>query len=1097
MNSLRRILDLNVMVDSNDDTGDEPEVEVEEVKRKEGFCVERRHTVRKFGNAQTDSIPETKRQVNGDASTPMQTDDGESPESMTWMSESKVDTTKGGNDFVERSKFIPLRLSVSERKYLRLLEAALTVSDYTDKIDILSYANKTKRQFAQIQELCATISGLVLAADYKTGQTLFKERNFEDNEEFYQNILELGRRHKIMNPEKMRQTYGKLVYILQDSQIPEVKELLGFSCMSEIKTVYSLLSKSGSLQLLEDDLVIVATKEIIPDGKSRAEIQKEIKMKERAIEFLAKKYATRELPGDDIKLCLDPCEKMIEYLKLYFRPDSYEKMYSLAIQSGRGGARLSHDHKKQYNYVMQSLLLWREILHDMFMLWYIAESDLLNGNNPYRLKDTGQGLNRVQAAPKTARAMHTILHRAQSKFANWVGSSVIHMGDSNVPNALMFIDKYTQIFRILLPIVRCIESIDSLAKDAVETYFQEAFGGTEELKKLILTDFFKHAFDGSGADNFFSAGSCIDGRLTSAWNWCSSIEKKPYYNVFLLSGSQENYEIVRKLGRGKYSEVFEGVNVVNNEKCVIKVLKPVKKKKIKREIKILQNLSGGPNIVQLYDIVRDPQSKTPALIFECVNNTDFKILYPKLTDFDVRYYIFELLKALDFCHSRGIMHRDVKPHNVMIDHEKRTLRLIDWGLAEFYHPGTEYNVRVASRYFKGPELLVDFQEYDYSLDMWSLGCMFASMIFRKEPFFHGHDNYDQLVRIAKVLGTDDLFAYLDKYDIELDPHFDEILGREMEFSVQDLKTIKKVEDAILMGSAFSLSCCRSSAWLYYDNAIQSLFVDLETLKQSSSYPQIAKQSASADKITGSNGDDYLGDGLVPRAKAEIHPPPDLSGSTSDKDKRNVNPRELDPISNLDDDSQLNSDGQVRICSSEHLGPKHDDLAAELSSKELEPRISAAKSESPQKVAAIPFHVKDTGQLNTVDDQNPRVDMDSLRKTPLNNEKTTGYLRSSTRTHSGSEANKPKRKSMKETFFNDSEEEEEEESIAGVAGFAGAVDLSPPTKKVRAVYGRIKNINSLLKIGLDLPDSIEDIDEDLAEIAAFVNNQLDFFSRLKE
>ena len=49
----------------------------------------------------------------------------------------------------------------------------------------------------------------------------------------------------------------------------------------------------------------------------------------------------------------------------------------------------------------------------------------------------------------------------------------------------------------------------------------------------------------------------------------------------------------------------------------------------------------------------------------------------------------------------GIMHRDVKPHNVMIDHEARKLRLIDWGLAEFYHPGQEYNVRVASRYFKG------------------------------------------------------------------------------------------------------------------------------------------------------------------------------------------------------------------------------------------------------------------------------------------------------------------------------------------------------------------------------------------------------------
>ena len=113
----------------------------------------------------------------------------------------------------------------------------------------------------------------------------------------------------------------------------------------------------------------------------------------------------------------------------------------------------------------------------------------------------------------------------------------------------------------------------------------------------------------------------------------------------------------------------------------------------------------------------------------------------------------------------------------MIDHEKRQLRLIDWGLAEFSHAGKEYNVRVASRYFKGPELLVDLQDYDYALDLWSLGCVFAGMIFRKEPFFNGHDNYDQLVRIAKVLGTQELHAYLNKYRIELDPHLEALVGR--------------------------------------------------------------------------------------------------------------------------------------------------------------------------------------------------------------------------------------------------------------------------------------------------------------------------------
>ena len=272
-------------------------------------------------------------------------------------------------------------------------------------------------------------------------------------------------------------------------------------------------------------------------------------------------------------------------------------------------------------------------------------------------------------------------------------------------------------------------------------------------------------------------------KMSLAKTYADVCAKRPrsywYYEGLQVTwGNQDCYEVIRKIGRGKYSEVFDGVNVANgNERCVVKILKPVKKKKIKREIKILQNLCGGPNIITLLDVVRDPQSKTPSLIFEHVNNTDFKVLFPTLTDNDIRYYMFELLKALDFCHSQGIMHRDVKPHNVMIDHQQRKLRLIDWGLAEFYHPGREYNVRVASRYFKGPELLVDLQDYDYSLDMWSLGCMFAGMIFRREPFFHGHDNYDQLVKIAKVLGTDDLQKYLDKYELELDSHFEGLLGR--------------------------------------------------------------------------------------------------------------------------------------------------------------------------------------------------------------------------------------------------------------------------------------------------------------------------------
>jgi len=79
------------------------------------------------------------------------------------------------DDYVHRAKFIPLRLTLMDRKYLRLLEAALTVSEYTDKVDILlPYGkSKVKRIVAQIKEICAVLSGLMLAADYKTGQRLF------------------------------------------------------------------------------------------------------------------------------------------------------------------------------------------------------------------------------------------------------------------------------------------------------------------------------------------------------------------------------------------------------------------------------------------------------------------------------------------------------------------------------------------------------------------------------------------------------------------------------------------------------------------------------------------------------------------------------------------------------------------------------------------------------------------------------------------------------------------------------------------------------------------------------------------------------------
>ena len=132
--------------------------------------------------------------------------------------------------------------------------------------------------------------------------------------------------------------------------------------------------------------------------------------------------------------------------------------------------------------------------------------------------------------------MHRLLHQTQSEAGQaWVGLSVIHLGDRDVPNALVFIDKYTQIPRFLSPIVHFLQGLPELCKDSrIDAYIQEHFGSQEKLKLAVLTDYFKHGFDGSGDDG----GSCIDGRLTSSWNWTSRVAKKSYYHAFMMSGFQ-------------------------------------------------------------------------------------------------------------------------------------------------------------------------------------------------------------------------------------------------------------------------------------------------------------------------------------------------------------------------------------------------------------------------------------------------------------------------------------------------------------------------------------------------------------------------------
>ena len=142
-------------------------------------------------------------------------------------------------------------------------------------------------------------------------------------------------------------------------------------------------------------------------------------------------------------------------LHQFFSASAVEKDFSLAISTGRAGARLTHNHARQFQFgklpsphrfapflvvangvVDQSLTLWSIIMHDIYQMWYLADQDLLSSYHV--LRDTGQGLNRVQKCPSIGRAMSNIISRfsrAQGRIGGgWVGSSVVHLGDHNGTN---------------------------------------------------------------------------------------------------------------------------------------------------------------------------------------------------------------------------------------------------------------------------------------------------------------------------------------------------------------------------------------------------------------------------------------------------------------------------------------------------------------------------------------------------------------------------------------------------------------------------------------------------------------------------------------
>ena len=254
-----------------------------------------------------------------------------------------------------------------------------------------------------------------------------------------------------------------------------------------------------------------------------------------------------------------------------------------------------------------------------------------------------------------------------------------------------------------------------------------------------------------------------------------------YANVNLLKGPQHwdfknwnpafgdisRYKLLSLIGAGAYSEVFIGK--CEEEIRAIKILKPVNNDRVRREIKILTILKYHPYILELTDVLIDPRNQIISIVTKYVPGTPWKHLINSFTLEDVRIYVFKLLQALDFTHSQGIMHRDVKPSNILCKDPKSDVVLCDWGLAEFYHPLSKYTTRVGTKAYKAPELILNYGFYDYSVDIWSTGVLLLEFLTKRIHVFQADDPDMLIFSIASVTGGMPIVKYTEKYSINIDP----------------------------------------------------------------------------------------------------------------------------------------------------------------------------------------------------------------------------------------------------------------------------------------------------------------------------------------
>ncbi|KAH9763667.1 Cyclin-dependent kinase D-1 [Citrus sinensis] len=211
------------------------------------------------------------------------------------------------------------------------------------------------------------------------------------------------------------------------------------------------------------------------------------------------------------------------------------------------------------------------------------------------------------------------------------------------------------------------------------------------------------------------------------------------------------------LGEGTYGVVYKAIDTKTGQTVAIKKIRLGKQKEgvnftALREIKLLKELKS-PHIIELIDAF--PHKGNLHLVFEFME-TDLETVIRNTNIFlspaDIKSYMQMTLKGLAFCHKKWVLHRDMKPNNLLIGSHGQ-LKLADFGLARIFgSPDRRFTHQVFARWYRAPELLFGAKQYGAGVDVWAAGCIFAELLNRR-PFLQGSSDIDQLGKIFAAFGT--------------------------------------------------------------------------------------------------------------------------------------------------------------------------------------------------------------------------------------------------------------------------------------------------------------------------------------------------------